>query len=158
MVLEHNRSFIAGIKIMFFRPNSIKLIIRKAFKIKKERNWDKIYFAVDLHDTIVKSSYKNQKENIVVFPYAIEALKKLSDNKEICLILFTSSHKKYLFQYFSFFEDHNINFQYLNENPECPSTLLGDFSQKFYYNVLLDDKAGFNPYFDWKTILRMKEI
>ena len=149
---------IAPLISLLFKPTPIESCIKKALRTKKERKWEKIYFAIDLHDTIVKSSYKNQKDCIVTFPYAIEALKKLSANKEICLILFTSSYKEYLEQYFTFFKNQGINFQYLNENPECPSTATGDFRQKFYFNVLLDDKAGFNPYRDWKIIFRTKLI
>jgi len=46
----------------------------------------------------------------------------------------------------------NIIFDYVNENPECPSTELADFSRKMYYNFLIDDKSGFDPETDWEII------
>lgn len=132
--------------------NGVERSFLKAFESKKKRGWDTIFIAVDLHDTIVKGSYKKHEKIKEFYPDALEALKMLSDRKDLVLILFTSSYEDYLAPYMIIFKREGINFKYLNENPECPSTDLGDFSKKFYYNIMLDDKAGFDPLTDWKNI------
>lgn len=134
---------------------SIEQAIYKAYKIKKDRGWDYIYFAVDLHDTIAESTYtKDELDDKNFYNGALEVLQYISENHpEIVLILYTSSYKEYLESYMKIFKKWNINFKYFNENPECPTTELADFSTKFYFNVLIDDKAGFDPYEDWIKIL-----
>lgn len=52
---------------------------------------------------------------------------------------------------------YDLKFHYINSNPECPSTELCDFSEKFYFNVLLDDKAAFVEK-DWETIKTFLEV
>jgi hypothetical protein len=49
-------------------------------------------------------------------------------------------------------DKHDLQFHYVNHNPECPSDELCDFSKKFYMNILLDDKAGFDATTDWLEI------
>jgi hypothetical protein len=70
----------------------------------------------------------------------------------IVLILFTSTYKQSLEPFFNWCEEHQIKFKFFNENPECPSNSTGDFSRKFYYNVLIDDRAGFDPS-EWLDVL-----
>ena len=45
-----------------------------------------------------------------------------------------------------------INFTYINDNPEYIGNDYADFSKKFYYNILLDDKAGFEGETDWLLV------
>jgi len=123
----------------------------QAYKIMNQRNWDYLYIAVDLHGTICTGLYTNN-QNINFYPDAIETLSLLSSRKEVKLILFTSTHQKDIVRYLNIMRMKDINFDYVNENPECPSTDLADFSTKFYFSVLLDDKAGFNPEIDWTLI------
>jgi hypothetical protein len=78
--------------------------------------------------------------------------------EHIVLILFTSSHDEYVKEYLDIFKQLGVYFKYHNENPECPSTDIGDFSRKFYFNVLLDDKAGFDPLNDWGKIRKLLPI
>lgn len=135
--------------------DGIEQCFLKAFETKKKRGWDTLYIAVDLHDTIVKSSYQKNEPIREFYPDALETLRLLSARDAIVLILFTSSYGDYLEPYYSCFKKEGIKFSYLNENPECPSTNLGDFSKKFYYNILLDDKAGFDPETDWLKIQKI---
>ena len=133
---------------------SLEKCIAKAYRVKKERGWDTLYVAVDMHDTMTRSSYKkDESDEKVYFPDCIEALRYLSGRKDIVLILYTSSYQDYLESYYDSFEKLGIVFKYLNENPECPSSKLSNFSSKFYFNVLLDDKAGFEPETDWIKVL-----
>ena len=139
--------------------SGIELSILRAYRAKKKRGWEKIYIAVDLHDTITWSTYKRKEgaSKKVFFPDAVEALRYFSSFDSITLILYTSSFADYLSDYYEQMAEKGVHFEYLNENPECPSTDTGDFSLKFYFNVLLDDKAGFNPMSDWKRIHKLIE-
>jgi len=47
--------------------------------------------------------------------------------------------------------EHNINFDYVNVNPECLDSNLCSFKGKFYFDLLFEDKAGFEPS-DWTNI------
>lgn len=46
---------------------------------------------------------------------------------------------------------------FVNKNPEVVTNGYGDYSDKPYMNVILDDKAGFLPRKDWAKILRYLE-
>ena len=127
----------------------------RALEEKQRRKWNMLYVAVDLHYTIIKG-YTG--DNIEVYPYAKEVLQKLSQSPEITLILFTSSYADALTPFFSWCIQNNILFKYLNVNPECQNNKTGDFSQKFYYNVLIDDRAGFTPETDWESIQNMEAL
>jgi len=136
--------------------SAIEVSLLRAFAMKKKRGWDRFYVAVDLHDTIVWSTYtKNMAEKFELFPGCADTLRFISGDDLFVLILFTSSYVDYLEQFYKTFEAEGIHFKYLNENPECPSTQMGDYSHKFYYNLLIDDKAGFNPLIDWN---KLKEL
>jgi hypothetical protein len=133
--------------------SGIELSLIRAFEMKKKRGWDRLYIAVDLHDTLVWSSYtKDMNEKIELFPDCIDPLRFMSSHELFVPILFTSSYVDYLAQYYAKFKEEGIEFKYFNENPECPSTQMGDYSKKFYYSILIDDKAGFNPLTDWAKL------
>jgi len=72
--------------------------------------------------------------------------------------MYTCSHPKELDEYNSFFVKDNINFDYINENPEVMNTSYGYYENKPYINVLLDDKAGFSAETDWGLIRRFLKI
>ncbi|MCC6643353.1 hypothetical protein IT411_01265, partial [Candidatus Peregrinibacteria bacterium] len=78
--------------------------------------------------------------------------KLLSDREDICLILYTSSHMDKAILYREKFAQLGINFVYINENPEAENSAYANFDQKFYFNVLFDDKAGFHPLKDWEVV------
>ena len=53
---------------------------------------------------------------------------------------------------------NDIKFDYLNENPEClTESHQGDYSKKFYFNLLLDDRAGFDYTTDWNILVETIE-
>ena len=128
-----------------------------AFKRAKAKNWDYIYILVDVHGTIFVPSYLN-KENYEFYPYAKEALQLLSKDPNIKLILWTSSTFEAAMDYGIVLNRNNIKFDYVNCNPEVekqetdPKTL--DLSSKYYFNIGIDDKFGFEPETDWKTIYK----
>jgi hypothetical protein len=124
--------------------------LRKEWAKFNERGWERFYIAVDLHDTILKSNY-NGIANCFL-PKAKEALQMLSVQPEVTLILFTSSHKTDIEKYLNLMIQNDIYFDYVNENPCEDNNALSCFDDKFYFNILIDDKAGFVES-DWKVIL-----
>ncbi len=127
--------------------------IKNAFEEKKKKNWDKLYWAIDLHGTIIEGKYNKFNEGAAIFPDAAEVLKYLYSRPDMSLILWTSSHREavdYTLKTLGLWT--GIKFHYINENPECQNTELCDFKDKFYFNILLDDKAGFNGPTDWTKI------
>ena len=137
---------------------SLALAFRTAARKAKERNWDKIYVAVDWHDVICESNYSEDGAYGFIED-AIPALQEASHNKAICLILYSCS-------YIATAEDfmrhcrkkYGINFDYFNCNPEVKNTNYGEFGKKFYYDLLLDDKAGFDASTDWGVFASHMEI
>ena len=127
---------------------SIEKAFDVAFKHMKERKWDKIYVLVDVHDTILKGTY-SLNEELEWMNGAKEGLKSLSDAKDICLILWTSSHQEKIEEYLSFFKENGIFFDYANSNPEVVNNEIGNFelitNGKLYFNIGIDDKFGFSP-------------
>lgn len=128
---------------------SIRLAIETAHKKACERKWDKIFVAVDWHDTICASTYSD-KGAYGIYEEAISALHEASKCSAICLILYTSSYKAVVEEFIQWCKsEHGIVFEYFNCNPEVKNSNYGDFDKKFYYDVIIDDKAGFDPNTDW---------
>jgi len=134
---------------------SISASIIKAFVDKKKRGWSKIYIGVDIHGTILKSNYEVGNPPKEFFPKALETLQYISQMPNIVMFLYTCSHPHEIEEYLKLFEENGIKFQYINENPEVETDNAGYgcYDKKPYFNVLLDDKAGFNPLVDWEEIL-----
>ena len=122
-----------------------------AFNRMREKNWEKIYVAVDIHDTILRACYEDE-ETYDYLPSAKEALQKMTIREDICLILWSSCHRDKLMEYARHFLDDGIKFDYINENPEVENTRLQNFEEKLYMNVGLDDKFGFDAETDWEVI------
>lgn len=62
-----------------------------AFNRKKEKNWEKIYVVVDIHDTILRACYENE-ETYSYYPYAREALQLMTNRDDICMILWSGCY------------------------------------------------------------------
>jgi hypothetical protein len=123
--------------------------LERAFLDKTRRNWNKLYVCIDVHDVIIEGKYNLMNEGADYCPNALAVLRNLSKRWDIVLILWTSSHLEPTARLLKKLDDEGAVFKYVNENPECPNTELCDFRRKFYFNVLLDDKAGFDPKTDW---------
>jgi len=117
----------------------------------EERGWNRLYWCVDFHDTIAVADYGDLTKR-KFFPMAKEVLQLLSKKPEICLILWTCSHKDDIDDMMNWLKEHDINFEYINENPECPTTKRVNTESKLYYNVMLDDRAGFEGETDWYKV------
>jgi len=125
--------------------------VERAFAKMKERNWDCIYFAIDVHGTFIKSTYKKDT-HFEFYPGAEEVLKYMSTRPDIKMIMYTSSHASYTDCLFEELISKHIYFDYINENPEVETNKISDFSIKFHFDVILDDKAGFEAETDWKLL------
>lgn len=127
--------------------------IARSFEQMKTRNWNTLYWCVDLHDTVIEGKYNLHNVGANLYPGAAEVLTYISKRHDQRLILWTSSHDVAIQEMLKkLSQEHHIFFDYINDNPECPNTDLCDFSQKFYFNILLDDKAGFDGHTDWFKI------
>ena len=122
-----------------------------AFKRMKDRNWEKIYVLVDIHDTIFEACY-HEKENHKWYPFAKEALQIMSYARNISLILWTSSHKESINEYLEYFKANGISFDMVNSNSETKNNELSCFDKKTYFNVGIDDKFGFDSETDWEIL------
>jgi hypothetical protein len=126
--------------------------IERAYRTARERNWDKVYWAIDLHGVCFPNNYT---QNVYEFinEKAIEGLQAISNRKESIIILWSSAWGDQQQPIVDFFDKHDILVNYFNENPLVQSTYTGCFAKKFYFSILLDDKAGFDPSTDWQVII-----
>lgn len=127
---------------------SIIKAIDRAFKNKEKRGWDKIFFYFDIHETILYPDYNNTDPR-KFYPHAKEVLQFLSKRKDIGIGLFTCSYPQEIRNYKKFFKENEIIFKYANKNPDVDDTAYGYYEDKPYFNVLFEDKAGFDAETDW---------
>lgn len=134
---------------------SIVQAIERTYKWIEDNGAAKTYWAVDIHGTVLKPDYQNHGISTEFYPYAKAVLRLLSESKEDVLIIFSSSRTDRLKEYGDFFRAEGIDFKYYNHNPEVKNkpNSFGSFTDKFYFNVMLEDKAGFDPDNDWEAIL-----
>lgn len=123
--------------------------IENSFRVKEERGWDSFYVYVDIHSTILEPDYGGLAKKY--YPNAEKTLKMLSDREDVQLVLYTCSYTNEITQYLDFFSDSDISFDGINRAP-VKNTRGGDFTDKPYFNVLLEDKAGFIGDKDWYIV------
>jgi len=125
---------------------------KNANKRKHDRGWDTLYILLDIHGTVMKNNWDGIAHEF--YPLAIETLQEISKDPTYKIIMWTCSKEEDRKVYKKLLEDRGINIYAVNENPDTEGTLdWGDYSQKLYCNVLLDDKAGFDPDKEWQEIL-----
>lgn len=125
--------------------------VERAYRVKAERNWDYVYWAVDLHGVCLKSNY-NAGGYQWITEDAPRVLKLLSDRPETRIILWSSVYREEKSDIIGFFRKHGIEVWDFNGNQSEPNTIVSCFEEKFYFSILLDDKAGFDPETDWRAI------
>lgn len=123
------------------------------FKSSFKKEYYETYWAFDLHGTIIKPTY-DETIKVEYYPFAKEALVLLSKRPDIKMILWTSSYPQEIIDYIAQFEKDGIHFDDINKNPEISSRNgnFGYYEDKFYFNILFDDKAGFDPDKEWSRI------
>ena len=130
---------------------SIIKSIERAYSLLQEHNWDTIYWAIDLHGTCIKSNYISEEYEWINDDVK-QCLQLISSLPESKIIIWSSCYFEEMCTIFRFFEDNNIKHDFFNQNLSVQNTKTGCFDYKFYFSVLLDDKAGFDPDTDWKLI------
>lgn len=128
--------------------------IAKTFAMKKLRGWPEVYFCIDLHGTIIPSGHgpTDGSDRLEFYPDAKEVLQWMCQRKDIMSILWTSTPSNRLGPVVDWLEANSIRFTYINANPHAKNTPRSTFDKKFYFSVLLDDRAGFEPETDWTLI------
>jgi hypothetical protein len=131
--------------------------IENAFRHRKERGWAKTYWAFDIHGTILVPNHRRDDISTEFYPYAVEVMQMLSKRTDIVRILYTCSYPHEIEQYLELFRSHHIHFDYVNRNPEVADGGYGYYKEKFYFNVLFEDKAGFRGEEDWLPVKKVLE-
>lgn len=129
---------------------SIVATIEREFIKATRKGWDKIYVAVDLHETMIEPNWNASIHEHEYYPGAKELLVELTNHPDIVMFLWTCSHHGEIVQYLKKFEKDGIKFKYVNENPDVLTDYSGDnnygcYVQKPYWNILFEDKAGWDP-------------
>jgi hypothetical protein len=112
------------------------------------RRYPFVFWAIDLHGVIFKPDYRADG-NPEFYPGAVEVLQNISKNPYFKIIIYSSVQPEGYKRFKQALDDNNIVVSYFNENPECKDTKLSDFSRKFFFSILLEDKAGFEGDTDW---------
>lgn len=123
---------------------SILRAIKRAYDVMEERNWDTVYWAVDLHGTVITSNYESGTYEYINEEAKL-ALQAISNLPETKLILWSSMHVFDQFNVIALLKQDGIDVTWFNQNPAVANTATGCFDRKFYFSVLVDDKAGFDP-------------
>lgn len=132
---------------------SIIKAIDKSFKIAKERKWDYTYWFFDLHETVIYPDYGDTKQKLQFYPHAKDVLQYLSNRNDIRMGIFTCSYPDEIKKYLKFFRKNKIHFDFVNnKNDDVADTAYGYYRDKPYYNVLFEDKSGFDANEDWWKI------
>lgn len=136
-----------------YEPSIIKWI-KLMFTHSEQKQWYETYWAIDVHGTITMPDYRRIAKQVEYYPYAKETLQLMSKREDIIMIMATSSYPEEIEVYDAQFKKDGILFKYINENPEISGEQgsFGFYKNKYYFNVSLEDKAGFNPLRDWKFL------
>lgn len=128
--------------------------IKKSFEMKKAKGWPEIYLLVDLHGTIIPGGRSTtDKEDMLEFYYgAGEVLQWFSKRKDIFIILWTSTPPDRIGGVLEWLKGNNIKVDFVNQNPHAKDTPRSSFDKKPYFNIVLDDRGGFDPDTDWIAI------
>ena len=134
--------------------------IDKMFRHAFEKQWYETYWAFDVHGVIFKPNHRKDDLHSDWYPWAKETLQLISKRADIVMILATSSYPNEIEYYLKVFKENNIHFKYVNENPEIDSSKgnFGDYSKKYYFNVMFEDKAGFDPEHEWKFVYDLMTV
>ncbi len=115
----------------------------------KNPRYEYCYIAVDIHGTIFKPSFEKE-ETYQYYPMAKQCLRLLSQNPKVKLILWSGCYTHNFMKYIQKFESDGIKFDYINKNPECTNSSYACFDSKFYFDLGIDDRFGFDARTDWR--------
>ena len=138
----------------------ILIWIQKMFEHAFQKQWYETYWAIDLHGVVIQPNYTKTPQEIVYYPFAKPVLQLMTARPDIIMFTYTASYPEQLGNYLRQFERDRISFNYINHNPDISEAKghFGDFNRKPYFNVLMDDKAGFDPYKEWEPMLQLFQL
>lgn len=134
---------------------SIGNAIIRSFEKKYAGGWEhypRMYWAIDLHGVILRSTYREGFGEQTLNEDCLEVLRWLSNRYNMVPILFTASTPEYIKDVIEWLESIGVYFEYVNSNPEVKSKGFCNVEDKFYFDILIDDKAGFELETDWKEV------
>lgn len=124
--------------------------IKRAYDVTIEREWDTIYWALDLHGTCLASNYDNDKVSFLN-DTVVKVLQTISNYPETKIIIWSSIDAATERKVRNLFNENGIKVFAVNENPDVANTETGNFDKKFYFSIVVDDKAGFDPS-EWTAV------
>jgi len=122
--------------------------IKNAYEHKKRKKWNRLYWIIDYHDTISPGG-PSKGDNRVFYPNACKVLQYLSILEDTVIILYTHSSEDDIKDICKWLKKYDIEFDYINENPEVNSPDRDNKPHKLYSNIILDNTAGFEGETDW---------
>jgi len=140
-----------------FLTTSWTKYIHKMFLHSFSKEWYETYWVIDMHRTLIKPTYDLNDKSLHYYPFVLETMQILTDRDDIKTIMWTSSYPQEIKEYIKELYDVGIVFDNINENPDISSNNgnFGYYEKKFYFNVLIDDKAAFDPETDWEPIYNL---
>jgi hypothetical protein len=131
--------------------------VQKMFEHAFQKEWFETYWAIDLHGVVIYPNHTKDKKKVVYYPYAKETLQILTLRPDIIMFTYTASYPEQLSGYLEQFINDDIRFNFINENPDISESKghFGCFDKKPYYNVVFEDKAGFDPFNDWEPLYEL---
>lgn len=137
---------------------SLESHIKNVFQVyRPKRGWKTIYWMVDVHGVIIPGSWHRENDFQFISKIAPIVLKWISDREDQRLILWTSSYSKEVEKIRDWLFSQGIVVDYVNVNPVEKNTAYADFTYKPYFNILLDDKSGMMPEYDWILVAKAIE-
>lgn len=132
---------------------SLETHIKNVFTVlRPKRGWKTIYWMVDVHGVIIPGSWHRENNFQFISQDCEEVLKWISDRDDQKLILWTSSYSSEVEKLGDWLFQRGIVVDFVNINLDEKNTEYADFTYKPYFNILIDDKAGFDPESDWASI------
>jgi len=125
-------------------------VIQRQYEKQMRNKWYESYFLVDMHGVISRPHHDKLKLDL--YPFALESLSLLTNRSDIRMILYTSSNEYQILYYTIQLEKLGVEFDYINDNPEIGEGDVGCYDKKPYFDVYLDDKAGFDAETEWWDI------
>jgi len=122
--------------------------IERAFQDKAKRGWETLYVLIDAHGTLIKPGH----DKVEFYPNAVEIMKWFNNRNDFKVILWTSSHQEEVTEIQRAAAKEGFFFDYINSNPAEQNSTRANFDKKFYFNILLEDKAGFVGETDWALV------
>lgn len=137
-----------------YKPSIVKSIEVNHFETMKRKNWVYTYWAFDLHSTVIKPNYEAGNIPKEFYPLAKECLQQISKCPHIKMIMYTCSFPNEQKEYLDYFKENGIRFDFVNKNTDVKTEEggYGYYEDKPYFNVLFEDKAGFDAENDWEYV------